>query len=54
MDEKFLTKETHEKLCQIAHLEIQNHIKDEIKDLKENYLEGKFEKLIKTIKDNGQ
>ena len=53
MDEKFLAKTDHEKLCKIAHLEFQNYVKDEMKDLKENYLDKKFKELVDTINHNG-
>ena len=54
MDEQFLTKSDHEKLCKISHLEFQKYVTNEMTDLKEKYLEGKFKFLIETIEKNNR
>jgi len=53
MDEKFLTKTDHEKLCQIAHLQFQRHVSEQMTELKEGYLDKKFKELVDTINHNG-
>ena len=54
MDEIYLTKESHESLCKITQLEFQQHVAKEMKELKEDYLEGKFNSLIEAIKQNNK
>lgn len=54
MDEIYLTKESHESLCKISHLEFQRYVAKEMKELKEDYLEGKFKGLVETIEKNNR
>ena len=53
MDEIYLKKDDHEKLCEIAHLEFQQHVSTQMTELKEGYLDKKFKELIDTINRNG-
>ena len=54
MEENYLSKERHESLCKIAHLEFKQDLAEAMKELKEDYLEGKFKSLIETIEKNGE
>ncbi len=54
METDYMTRERHESLCKIAHLEFQKYVAEEMRELKEDYLEGKFKDLIEVIKQNGR
>ena len=54
LETDYMTKDTHENLCKIAHLEFQKYVAKEMRELKEDYLEGKFKGLVDVIKNNGK
>lgn len=54
LETDYMTKEQHTNLCKIAHLEIKEGVAQEIKELKEDYLEKKFERIMDAIQENGR